>query len=158
MPNSQVAAMHAKCHVANCMVQPCGLGCQQLGPNCYAYSATNSVCSHFALGRIMSYPTLFYMAQETITAKYPPEIYYTYNFQALFDYTENFVYIRLLLLILRVSKGLTKLQVNQIVRLNANLNQKLKEVIEQGKPSFQEQITNSVKNENIIFTPICLQI
>ena len=56
MPSSLGAA---KCHkqpAANLSLKACGLGCQQLGPCHYAYSDYNSVCSHFALGRIRSCP------------------------------------------------------------------------------------------------------
>ena len=45
-----------KGHITNSMVQPCGLGCQFLGPNRYACEG-NSLChNHFALGGITSCP------------------------------------------------------------------------------------------------------
>ena len=59
-----------KQHVANLTVEPCGLGCQQLGPSHYACSGNTSVRGHFALGRIISRPApLLYRTGEDDSPK-----------------------------------------------------------------------------------------
>ena len=51
------AAKHyKKWPMVNLSLGPCGVGCQQLGPCCYAYSGHTPVHSHFSLGKTMSHP------------------------------------------------------------------------------------------------------
>ena len=64
--------MCTECHMDTCMLQPCGLDYQQLGPYHYACSVHNYVCNHSASSRIMSCLAPLLSAWERMVAKYPP--------------------------------------------------------------------------------------
>ena len=55
-PSGLGAAQCLEHSMADLLLQPCGLGCQQLGPYHYACSAHHSVHGHFASNGIVSCP------------------------------------------------------------------------------------------------------
>ena len=73
MPTGLGTVEHRKQPVANIMVRPCGLGCQQLGPCCYAYGGNTFVCMAITLWvGSCSTQLLFYTARERMIVQNLP--------------------------------------------------------------------------------------